>query len=58
MWWMYPARSAGNTISTSMKERLVLYQRLAWYTFLCEAPAMAAKSVEKPALVANNRPTR
>jgi hypothetical protein len=33
-------------------------QRLAWYTFLREAPAVAAKSAEKSDLAANNRPPR
>ena len=33
-------------------------QRLAWYTFLCEAPATAAKITGKSDLAANNRPAR
>jgi hypothetical protein len=33
-------------------------RRLAWYTFLCDAPATAAKTTDKSALVANNRPAR
>jgi hypothetical protein len=33
-------------------------RRLAWYTFLCEPPAVAATSAEKSALAANNRPPR
>ena len=41
-----------------------IYHRLAWYTFLCDpeyrvpSPTTAAQSVEKPNLVANNRPAR
>jgi hypothetical protein len=35
-----------------------VYQRLAWYTFLCDAPAAAAKKAEKSNLAANNRPAR
>ncbi len=35
-----------------------VYQRLAWYTFLCDAPATAAAKAEKSSLAANNRPAR
>ena len=40
------------------QESSPVYQRLAWYTFLCDAPATAARSVEKSSLAANNRPAR
>jgi hypothetical protein len=40
------------------EECSTVFQRLAWYTFLCEAPATAGKSAEKSALAGNNRPAR
>ena len=40
------------------QESSPVYQRLAWYTFLCDAPAAAAKKAEKSDLAANNRPAR
>ncbi len=33
-------------------------QRLAWYTFLCDAPATTAAKVEKSDVAADNRPAR
>jgi hypothetical protein len=35
-----------------------VFQRLAWYTFLCGAPATASKTAETSALPADNRPAR
>jgi pimeloyl-ACP methyl ester carboxylesterase len=36
-------------------ESAAVFQRLAWYTFLCDAPTAAGKSAEKSLAAANNR---
>jgi len=40
------------------QESSPVVQRLAWYTFLRDAPAVAERSAEKSHLAANNRPAR